>query len=150
MITVARTYRLSTGRKLGNAAIKTLLRLRIAPPNYAIVTVRGRRTGQEHSTPVRPVEHDGQRWLVAPYGAVGWVRNVRAAGEAALTTRGQRLRVRLIEVDAATAGPVLQKYAGAVPVTRPYFDADPGDPVERFVAEADRHPVFRVAAEIAD
>jgi hypothetical protein len=29
-------------------------------------------------------------------------------------------------------------------VTAPYFDAKPGDPVERFAAEADKHPVFEI------
>ena len=143
---MARTYRLSAGRKAGNAVIKRLLRLRIAPPNYALLTVRGRRSGQERSTPVRPVEYDGQRWLVAPYGEVGWVRNVRAAGEATLTTRGQTQRVQLVAADASTAGPVLQKYIRAVPATRPYFDVDPKDPVEQFTTEAARHPVFRIEA----
>jgi hypothetical protein len=26
----------------------------------------------------------------------------------------------------------------------PYFDAKPGDPVERFAAEAGKHPVFEI------
>jgi hypothetical protein len=29
-------------------------------------------------------------------------------------------------------------------VTAPFFDVTADDPVERFVAEADRHPVFRL------
>jgi hypothetical protein len=37
-----------------------------------------------------------------------------------------------------------------VPVTRPYFDARPDDPVERFAAEAAEHPVFRLNDEPAD
>ncbi len=31
------------------------------------------------TNPVTVVEHDGRRWLVAPYGPVSWVHNARAA-----------------------------------------------------------------------
>lgn len=31
--------------------------------------------------------------------------------------------------------------------TRPYFDATPDAPVEHFVAEADRHPVFELTID---
>jgi hypothetical protein len=31
-----------------------------------------------------------------------------------------------------------------VSITRPFFDATKDDPAEAFVAEADRHPVFRL------
>ncbi len=48
------------------------------------------------------------------------------------------------EADSQTAGPVLQRYVRNVRVTAPFFDAKPGDPVEKFVEEAGRHPVFRL------
>ena len=57
-----------------------------------------------------------------------------------------RLALRASEADAAEAGPVLQRYVRKVRITAPYFDARPGDPVEAFVAEAARHPVFRLVA----
>jgi hypothetical protein len=31
-----------------------------------------------------------------------------------------------------------------VPVVRPFFDVTPGSPLDEFVAEAPRHPVFRL------
>jgi hypothetical protein len=37
--------------------------------------MRGRRSGRLNATPVREVEEGDQRWLVAPYGEVSWVRN---------------------------------------------------------------------------
>ncbi len=49
-----------------------------------LLRVRGRKTGLPRTTPVSLIEHEGRRWLVAPYGEVGWVRNARAAGEAEL------------------------------------------------------------------
>ena len=40
--------------------------------------------------------------------------------------------------------PVLKKYVEPVPITRPYFEAEPEVPVEAFAAAAARHPVFRI------
>jgi len=45
------------------------------------------------------------------------------------------------------SGSVLKVYVRRVPITAPYFDAKRSDPVEAFVAEAHRHPVFRLVAE---
>ena len=42
------------------------------------------------------------------------------------------------------AGPVLKGYVGVATATRPYLQADKDAPVEDFVAEADRHPVFEL------
>ncbi|MEV4314915.1 nitroreductase family deazaflavin-dependent oxidoreductase [Actinocrispum sp. NPDC049592] len=142
---MARKYEYGTLRKAGNAAISALLRAGVAPRSYVLLTVRGRRTGRPHTTPVRLLNFDGGEWLVAPYGDVAWVRNARAAGEVQLR-HGRRVRtVSVFESDAAQSGPVLKEYARKEPVTRPYFDAKPGDPVDAFTAEAARHPVFQVA-----
>ena len=35
-------------------------------------------------------------------------------------------------------------YLNEEPITRRFFDAKPGSPVEAFAAEAHRHPVFRI------
>jgi hypothetical protein len=39
---------------------------------------------------------------------------------------------------------MLKRYVGVATATRPYFGADKDSPVEEFVAEADRHPVFEL------
>lgn len=141
---MARSYRTTAVRRVGNAFMKALLALGIAPRPIVLLTVAGRRTGQAHSTPVRVLDHDGRRYLVAPYGPVGWVHNVRAAGTATLTRAGGVEIVQLSECEADESGPVLKEYARAERITRPYFDARPDDPVERFTTEAERHPVFRI------
>jgi deazaflavin-dependent oxidoreductase (nitroreductase family) len=108
------------------------------------LTVRGRKTGQPYSTPVTLVEKDGGRWLVAPYGEVGWVRNARVAEQVTLT-RGKRFEnVRIQELSAEDAAPVLKKYLAQVPVVRPFFDVTPKSNLRDFAAEASRHPVFRI------
>jgi deazaflavin-dependent oxidoreductase (nitroreductase family) len=53
-------------------------------PN-ALITVRGRKSGQPRTTPVALVEIDGRRWVIGTFGETNWVRNLRAAGEATLS-----------------------------------------------------------------
>jgi hypothetical protein len=90
------------------------------------------------------VENDGQRWLVAPYGEVGWVKNARAACEVILT-RGRRSEtVKVVELPADEAAPVLKQYLTHIPVVRPFFDVTPRSSLQDFAAEAPRHPVFRI------
>lgn len=120
-----------------------LTRAGLVPHSY-VLTTRGRRTGRPRRNPVLIVTHDGRRWLVAPYGAVGWVHNARAAGRVTLTRRRTAHDHLVREVSAAEAGPVLQRYIEIASATRDYFLARRGDPVERFVAEAGRHPVFEL------
>lgn len=140
---MAQRYRLTPIRRLANWAIRPLIRLGVAGAHTYLLTVRGRRTGREFSTPVRLVE-DGARWLVAPYGEVGWVRNARAVREVVLTRAGHSETVKIEEVHAAEAAPVLRRYLEKVAIVRPYFDVTPDAPLEAFEAEAPRHPVFRI------
>jgi len=91
------------------------------------------------------VETEGQRWLVSPYGAVGWVHNVRALPEVSLRRGSTTEVLRAEEVGPNIAGPVLQCYVRNVLVTAPFFDAKADDPVERFAEEARRHPVFKLS-----
>jgi hypothetical protein len=96
------------------------------------------------------VESEGRRWLVAPYGPVGWVRNARVAGRVTLSRRRRTETVALAELDAGDARPILQRYAREVPITRAFFDAGPDSPVEAFAAEAARHPGFRISPGSAE
>lgn len=124
--------------------IAPLARLGLAGERTHILTTVGRKTGRRYSTPVQLVFHDGERWLVSPYGEREWVKNARAAGEVELTRALRTERVGVDEVDPVTAAPVLREYLRKTPVTTPYFDASPESPLEEFAAEASRHPVFRV------
>ena len=143
-IIMARAYRLGLWRRLINWMIRVMLRLGVSPPHTYLLTVRGRKSGHPYSTPVTLVEEAGKRWLVAPYGEVGWVRNARAAEQVSLT-RGRRFEtVSIVELSAEDAAPVLKKYLAQVPVVRPFFDVTPKSNLRDFVAEASRHPVFRI------
>jgi deazaflavin-dependent oxidoreductase (nitroreductase family) len=141
---MAKCYRLTPLRRVANVLMRQLLRLNLAPRTTVLLTVPGRRSGRPRSTPVILVEEDGKRWLVAPYGPVGWVRNARAAGQVQLSRGRHSETVRLKELAAEAAAPILKAYLERVPITRPYFDVTPDAPLAAFAAEASKHPVFQV------
>jgi deazaflavin-dependent oxidoreductase (nitroreductase family) len=124
--------------------IAPLARLGVAGKRTHVLTVVGRKSGRKYSTPVQLVFHDGQRWLVAPYGERAWVKNARAAGEVELTRALRTERLRIEEVDPQTAAPILREYLKKTPVVKPYFEANAESPLDAFAREAPRHPVFRL------
>ena len=143
---MAKKYRVSAMERAINAVFRLLTRLGLGAKYRHILTVRGRKTGQEYSTPVDVMENGGRRFLVAPYGVVSWVRNARAAGEATLSRGGRTKRVRVSELSPQACAPVLRQYLREVRVTRPYFDVTLDSSDEELVAAAPRHPVFEVTS----
>jgi deazaflavin-dependent oxidoreductase (nitroreductase family) len=141
---MARTYVLSPSRRLLNALIRPLIRVGLAGRHQYLLSVQGRKSGKLYSTPVTLVETGGGRWLVAPYGEVGWVRNARAAGEVRLSRGRHSETAKIEELQPAEAAPVLREYLRRVPVTRPYFDVAADSPIEALEEEAVQHPVFAV------
>jgi deazaflavin-dependent oxidoreductase (nitroreductase family) len=145
LASVAKKYTLDGATKAFNAFLKSLIRLGVPAGNTVVLTVPGRKTGEPRSTPITLQVEGGHRYALAPYGEVAWVQNVRAAGgRARLKGRGGEQTVRLQEVKPAEAAPLLKKYMESFGRVQPYFEAKPGDPVERFAAEAEKHPVFEV------
>ena len=143
---MATSYPLSPTRRLVNAVVTPLARFGLAGRNTYLLTVEGRTTGRRYSTPVTLVVDGDDRWLVAPYGERNWVKNARAAGWVELGRAGKIEKVDVAEVGASEAGPVLRKYLRSNRVTGTFFDAKADDPVEAFVVEAARHPVFRLSS----
>jgi hypothetical protein len=121
-----------------------LARVGLAGRHTYNLTVRGRKTGRVYSVPVILIE-DGERWLVAPYGEVGWVRNARAAGEVELSRAGRSERLRIEQVAPELAAPILRRYLKGVPVVRPFFAVTPDSPLADLITEAPSHPVFRLS-----
>jgi len=126
-----------------NTIMSALVRAGLVPRCY-LLTTRGRKTGKPRSNPVVPVEYDGRRWLVAPYGPVSWVCNARASGRVSLARRRKVRSYVAREALPAEAGPVLKQYVRLAPAARRSFRASADSPVEAFAAEADRHPVFEL------
>jgi deazaflavin-dependent oxidoreductase (nitroreductase family) len=141
---MAKTYRLNFAARLVNAVFRPITRLGLGASYRYVLTVPGRKTGRLYSTPVDVLEVSGDRWLVAGYGPVSWVRNPRAAGEVTLSRGGNSETFRVAEATAQTAIPVLRTYIGEIRVTRAYFDANADSPDDAIAAELKRHPVFRL------
>ncbi|SDY69794.1 deazaflavin-dependent oxidoreductase, nitroreductase family [Micromonospora pattaloongensis] len=142
-------YRRGRWLRPENVLMSALVRAGLVPSSY-VLTTKGRKTGRMRSNPVTIVEYDGRRWLVAPYGPVPWVRNARAAGRVSLSRRLETRHYAIREASAIEAGPVLRRYVAVATATRQYFQADKDAPVEQFVAEANRHPVFELIPVGAD
>ena len=76
-----------------NRVFAVLARLGLGASYLQLLTVTGRRTGSpDHPGRCGATDLDGTSYLVAPYGVVSWVYNVRAAGYAELSRRGQTRR----------------------------------------------------------
>jgi deazaflavin-dependent oxidoreductase (nitroreductase family) len=141
---MARQYRYTWLRRVGNGLMKAAVKQGFGPRKTWLLTVQGRKTGREYTTPVNLVERDGTRYLVSPYGERSWVQNARAAGEVTLR-RGRRAgRFQIEELGPDDAAPVLADYWRRNAITRPFFEAGP-DAGKGFLAEGRRHPVFRLS-----
>ncbi len=106
-----------------------------------VLTVPGRKSGAARSTPVTPLTLDGRRYVVAGFPGADWVANARAAKQATIE------RVRMTELSAAEARPVLRAFPTEVPTGVGFMKraglVTDGRP-EEFEALAGRCAVFRL------
>lgn len=111
-----------------------------------VLTVAGRKTGKPRSTPVTPMTVDGSRYVVGGLPGADWVANARAAGTATLHQRRRAQQVRMTEIPAEQARPLLRQFPTLVPTGVGFIRnaglVDKGTPDE-FEALAGRLPVFR-------
>ena len=142
---MAKTDRAPSAVQLGNFFTTTLLRAGVKVGTMMLLTVNGRKSGLPRTTPVTLAEYNGQRYLIAPFGEVQWVRNVRAAGAAILSRGRDSEPISVAELPAAAAAPILKESLSKGPAfLRRYFDVTPTSPLADFEQEAPRHPVFLV------
>ena len=137
-------YRRSYWRRALNAIVRPLARLGLTGPRTHLLTVPGRKSGKPWSTPVSIVAEGGERWLVAPYGERNWVKNARAAGWVELRRGRRDEQLDVVELAPSDAVPVLRRYYELARVTRPFFDVSLSSTDAEWLAEAPRHPVFRL------
>lgn len=120
-------------------------------PN-ALLTVRGRKSGQPRTTPVALVDINERRWIIGTFGDVNWVRNLRAAGEAILTIGRRPLAVDSTELTtqetAAFFKDLLLPYVRRVPLGTLLIGTVLGakDILQDPDGAAARHPVFELRA----
>ena len=146
-------------------AIGPLVRLVVrrglpAGPNV-LLTVRGRVSGRPHSTPVAMWQLGKRHFVQASFGQAGWVRNLRASGQAIVRRGGWSEPVRARELSPEEAGLLMHDALAGFrrlrllrillgPTVRPpvailhryRFRVD--DALEEYVGEARRHPLFEL------
>jgi deazaflavin-dependent oxidoreductase (nitroreductase family) len=99
-----------------NKVMMAVQKLGIPTGPAMVLTVPGRKSGQPRSTPMTPFEFRGGLYVVAGYPGADWAANARAAGAGTLA-RGRRVRrVRIVELTADQARPVLRVFPAQVPV----------------------------------
>jgi hypothetical protein len=152
-------YRVGASVRFNNAVMKAMLRAGVRMGSFAILTVRGRKSGRAIQIPLVVFLKDGNRYLIAAYGVVNWVRNLRAADGEATLTRGRRIeKIAAVELLPREGAPILRESlrAGAPGIPKPiviayrrffvlpYLDVDMSASLEEFERAALRHPVFLI------
>jgi deazaflavin-dependent oxidoreductase (nitroreductase family) len=99
-----------------NRFVKAIQKLGIPAGPSQILTVPGRKSGKLRSTPMTPFAHEGGLYTVAGYPGADWAANARAAGAGTLSRGRRSRRVKIVELNAADAAPVLRSFAVEVPV----------------------------------
>ena len=142
---MAKTLKMNFADRMGDALFVALLRVGFKIGSMSLLTVRGRKSGLPRTTPVTMVERQGKSYLFAPYGAVDWVRNLRAAGGGTLQHGRYTKSFTMVELTPQEAAPIMQEDFATVPAAvRQFFDVTPSSSLEDFEHEAERHPVFQV------
>ncbi|OBB82634.1 nitroreductase family deazaflavin-dependent oxidoreductase [Mycobacterium sp. 852002-30065_SCH5024008] len=112
-----------------------------------VLTVTGRKSGAARSTPVTPMTVDGRQYVVAGFPGADWVANVRASGDATIARGRHVQRVRMAELSADDARPILRLFPTEVPTGVGFMKraglVSEGRPDE-FEALAGRCAVFRL------
>ncbi len=143
-------FHMTGGLRVVSTILTTLLRLGLPVGPSVLLSVRGRTSGKIYTIPVALVETSGTSFLVAAFGEVNWVRNLRAAGQAHLTRRGRTEAIGVVELGAREAAPILKQFlreSQRVSFIKPYFRVTPHSSLADFEQEALYHPVFRIVSK---
>ena len=156
---MAKPYRVNTFMRINNTMTTFLLHRGSNMGSFFLLTVRGRKSGKPIETPLAIFVQEGKRYLIAAYGIVNWVRNLRAAkGVATLTWRQRSEQIRAIELEPAAAALILRETLRSGPpgvpavifrvyralFVLPYLGVTENASLEEFEREVLTHPVFLV------
>jgi deazaflavin-dependent oxidoreductase (nitroreductase family) len=138
--------------KFLNPITTTLMRLGLRPdPRMALLTIRGRKTGRQRSLPMGVFDRDGRKYIVAAFGEVNWVHNLRAAGAVTLTQGKRTAQYAAEQVHGEEAALVLRDCLAAYlpsplagPMLRQRIGVTAEAPLDALALEARRTPVFRL------
>jgi deazaflavin-dependent oxidoreductase (nitroreductase family) len=150
--TKSRVARAPARTKLLNPITTTLMRLGVRPdPRMSLLTIRGRKTGRARTVPIGVFERAGRKYMVAAFGEVNWVLNLRAVGAVTITQGKHNAKYAAEQVQGEEAALVLRDCLGvylasplAGPMLRQRISLAADAPVNALVVEARRTPVFRL------
>jgi len=110
-----------------------------------LVTVRGRKSGKEYSTPFWLLERPDGRYWVSVFGETNTIKNARAAGHVTVSRGAARDEVRLVEVPVESRLPFLHEYVASnkSSMVRTYF-ATPESSDDELQVLAPEHTVFKL------
>ncbi|MBV9324537.1 MAG: nitroreductase family deazaflavin-dependent oxidoreductase [Chloroflexi bacterium] len=152
MVTHPKVSRAPARTKVLNPITTTLLRLGLRPdPRMALLTVRGRKSGRDCTVPMGVFDRDGHTYVVAAFGEVNWVLNLRAARTATVTQGKRSATYSAEQVHGEEAALVLRECLAAYrpsplagPMLRQRIHVSADASLEVLALEAQRTPVFRL------
>jgi deazaflavin-dependent oxidoreductase (nitroreductase family) len=152
MDTKPRVARAPARTRVLNPITKTLMRLGLRPdPRMGLLTIRGRKTGRERTVPIGVFDRDGRSYIVAAFGDVNWVLNLRAAGVATIAQGRRKASYVAEQVQGEEAALVLRDCLAAYlpsplagPMLRQRIAIDADAPLDLLAVEARRTAVFRL------
>ncbi len=129
-------------------------------PNV-LLTVRGRSSGLSRRTPVAMLRVGDRRYLQAAFGEVGWVKNIRASGQVAVTSGRHTDHLDAVELPPEAAAAVMQEALARFkpsrllrsvvgPTIRPpagvlrCFGVRIDETFDEYLAAARRQPIFEL------
>jgi len=134
-----------------NPLIRRLLGIGMPMGPNALVTVRGRTSGEPRTFPAAVMHAGGRQYLIATFGEVNWVQNLRVAGTASIrrgrmeeTFRAHELGRDLAEQALREAlGPLLRSRLAA-PMLRRWYGLSTKSTASDYRRAASVHPVFEL------
>jgi deazaflavin-dependent oxidoreductase (nitroreductase family) len=156
---LAKQYRVTAFVRINNAMTSSLLHLGIHLWSFALLTVRGRKSGKPIETPIAIFVQGKKNYLIASYGIVNWVRNLRAAGGEATITRNRRIeKIHAVELEPVIAAPIIREAVRSGPpgvptaifrlyrslFVLPYLNVTENSTLEEYERESLTHPVFLI------
>jgi deazaflavin-dependent oxidoreductase (nitroreductase family) len=106
--------------RLSAPITRRMLRFGVPMGPNALLTIRGRRTGQPHTVPLAVAEIAGRRYVVGTFGDTNWVLNLRQSPEAELRVGSGSEQIQAIELTAdqklAFFGETLPRYLASLPL----------------------------------
>jgi deazaflavin-dependent oxidoreductase (nitroreductase family) len=117
-ISAAKSHRVPFYVPILNPLMKSFLHLGVPAGPMTLLTVRGRRTGRLHTTPVGLFKLEGRRYVFDTFGNADWVRNLRVAGEAKVGRGFRRKQVTAVQLSREEAVQVLKGILGPYVASR--------------------------------